>query len=414
MTESVAFSDTAHSHEPILAETWGADDDEYVEEGAGIELGDIRIPPLAPVPTGLVRPGDSLCDICRQLQLNVDNFIVTPGDHDTYKAHLFLGLVEDMKKKTHCPLCRLILGSIGSELPSVEDGQPLSVSYRWEAVEEMRSISPYAWKPGGRYANPKRLNAFPRITLLANDTPTLSKLYSVRPIEDKIDFNMVSNWLFMCEDWHGDECEKSKFLDGIVDNPTLLIPSFRLIDVIDNCIVSAPRNVIYIALSYVWGRIDPAKILRLLKANVDELQTPGALLQQHHHDRIPLTIQHAMHVARELQLRYIWVDSLCIIQDDIGPGGSKMDAITKMDLIYGAAYLTIIAATGTDANAGLPGVYPGTRQVPQLIEEVLPGLRLASKPSGLSHITNIHRTRAWTYVYFRLSSTSFHFSFQLM
>ncbi|KAH9482132.1 hypothetical protein JR316_0004227 [Psilocybe cubensis] len=374
-------------------------------------LGDVRIPPLSPVPSGLAKPDDRLCDTCSQLGLTVESFTYIPGNEDAYKEQIYLGLVKDIKEKMRCPLCRLILASIGSELPCTEDGQPLSISFRWETDPRSSScaMAPYAWKPGGRYANPKRLNAFPRITVLANDTTNPCLINYVRPIEDTINFNMVSNWLYMCEDWHGDVCEKSKYLDGVVDNPTALIPTFRLIDVVENCILFAPANVTYVALSYVWGKIDPTKILRLTKGTINDLAVPGALLQQQNYDITPITIRDAIQVTREIGIRYLWVDSLCIVQDDVGPGGSKMDAISKMDLIYGAAYLTIIAATGGDANAGLPGVRPGTRKIPQLIEEIYPGLRLANRPSDLAHIPNIHRTRAWTYQELRFAKRSLSF-----
>jgi hypothetical protein len=47
------------------------------------------------------------------------------------------------------------------------------------------------------------------------------------------------------------------------------------------------------------------------------------------------------------------VDALCIVQDD---EQSKHIEMSRMDQIYRNAYLTIIAAAGKDANAGLPGV----------------------------------------------------------
>jgi len=210
-----------------------------------------------------------------------------------------------------------------------------------------------------------KLNLFPEITLLANDAPTPSKSYFARLINDKIDFSMVRNWLAMCHAGHGHFCNQSKMLDREISDPAAEIPTFRLIDVVDNCIVSAPYKCKYVGLSYVWGNIDISSILRLLKANLDDLEKPASPLQKEYYERIPLTVRDAMQVVRELHFRYLWTDSLCIVQDDDGDQGSKYDAISKMDLVYGAAYLTIIAATGTDANAGLPGLHPGTRGLTQ-------------------------------------------------
>lgn len=51
--------------------------------------------------------------------------------------------------------------------------------------------------------------------------------------------------------------------------------------------------------------------------------------------------------------RYLWVDALCIVQDD---NASKQSMIERMHVIYQNAFLTLFVATGTDANAGLSGV----------------------------------------------------------
>jgi hypothetical protein len=186
-------------------------------------------------------------------------------------------------------------------------------------------------------------------------------------------------------------------LDHEISDPAAEIPSFRLIDVVDNCIVRAPHNAKYVGLSYVWGNIDISAILRLLRANVDDLEKPGSLLRREFYDIIPVTIRDAIQAVRELHLRYLWTDSLCIIQDDNDDQGSKKDAISKMDLVYGAAYLTIVAATGTDANAGLPGLRPGTRGITQPVEEIAPGFRLAFKTRSEDYIrSSVYHTRGWT------------------
>ncbi|KAK0645793.1 hypothetical protein B0T16DRAFT_146810 [Cercophora newfieldiana] len=67
----------------------------------------------------------------------------------------------------------------------------------------------------------------------------------------------------------------------------------------------------YVALSYVWG---DAHSLKTTKWNVGQLQQDGALRMWQHF--IPRVIGDTMDFTKRLGVRYLWVDSLCIVQDD--------------------------------------------------------------------------------------------------
>ncbi|KAF4637710.1 hypothetical protein G7Y89_g377 [Cudoniella acicularis] len=71
------------------------------------------------------------------------------------------------------------------------------------------------------------------------------------------------------------------------------------------------------------------------------------------------TIEDAIRVCWELNEQYLWVDSLCIIQDD--PEDKKRQ-IGIMKEIYSSAVMTLVAA-GEDAESGLPGVFHWPRDV---------------------------------------------------
>lgn len=395
----------------------GEDPNDWESESDNETAEPITIPALLPVPASLAKPNDTLCDTCTALELTPRRFVVLPNDSDANanqpdNDNIKLGLVKDVKERSgSCPLCRLVLKALAiGDVPEVEDGEAVTVTLSWQTdgpkpdpdqpwnhIPQIRLLRPYARKESGGYVDVMKLNMFPEITLLANDTPTPSKSHFARLINDQIDFSMVRNWLAMCHVGHGDFCNQSKMLDHEISDPAAEIPSFRLIDVVDNCIVRAPHNAKYVGLSYVWGNIDISAILRLLRANVDDLEKPGSLLRREFYDIIPVTIRDAIQAVRELHLRYLWTDSLCIIQDDNDDQGSKKDAISKMDLVYGAAYLTIVAATGTDANAGLPGLRPGTRGITQPVEEIAPGFRLAFKTRSEDYIrSSVYHTRGWT------------------
>ncbi|KAH8742398.1 heterokaryon incompatibility protein-domain-containing protein, partial [Hyaloscypha finlandica] len=59
--------------------------------------------------------------------------------------------------------------------------------------------------------------------------------------------------------------------------------------------------------------------------------------------------QHAIDISRNLRLRYLWVDALCIIQDS--DDDWKVEA-AKMGSIYARSYLTIAADSARDASEG--------------------------------------------------------------
>ncbi|PBK87531.1 HET-domain-containing protein [Armillaria gallica] len=91
----------------------------------------------------------------------------------------------------------------------------------------------------------------------------------------------------------------------------------------------------YVALSYVWGAaledLPHCTTTQNLQSYIVEIPL----------NDIPLTIMDAITVTRTLGLQYLWVDSLCILQD------SKEDKATEISKILNTfrnAYMTIIAA----------------------------------------------------------------------
>jgi hypothetical protein len=102
----------------------------------------------------------------------------------------------------------------------------------------------------------------------------------------------------------------------------------------------------YFALSYVWGE---SQQLTLTKQNLEELEREGSLFARE--ADLSRTIAEAIQLCRQVGHQYLWVDALCIVQDG---GQEKHGQIAMMDAIYSRALATIVAAAGTDADAGLP------------------------------------------------------------
>jgi hypothetical protein len=109
---------------------------------------------------------------------------------------------------------------------------------------------------------------------------------------------------------------------------------------------------------------------------------------------IPLTIRDAISLTQKLGKQYLWVDSLCLVQDD---PEDLIGGIQRMDTIYEQSILTIVAAHGSDAMAGLPGVRQNSRSVSQISVDVSPTTKMVMyDETGNSPKDSKYATRAWT------------------
>jgi hypothetical protein len=129
----------------------------------------------------------------------------------------------------------------------------------------------------------------------------------------------------------------------------------------------------YTALSCVWGRNQTS---RLLKENEKILEQQGSLADF----GLLKTLVDSIALTRALDIDFIWIDVLCILQDD--PDDISLQ-IGNVGRIYSNAKFTIIAS-GMDADAGLPGFRPGTRTFQQEEVEVIPS---SAENPGLSLLT---------------------------
>ena len=153
----------------------------------------------------------------------------------------------------------------------------------------------------------------------------------------------IREWLDTCNTDHGTHCSGMTKSDVPTWRPTYLI------DCVDQRLTHSRPGDRYTALSYVWGTGSPRRgntpeaPVQLLISNVEayKLALPVS--------GIPQTIVDAMWLSKKLGIRHMWVDRLCIAQDD-EPG--KADHIEHMAYVFANSYLTIIAAHG-DVNTGL-------------------------------------------------------------
>ena len=96
----------------------------------------------------------------------------------------------------------------------------------------------------------------------------------------------------------------------------------------------------YIALSHCWGK---NRIVTLTLANYQDLQHGLSL------NALPQTFRDAFEIARWFNIEYLWIDSLCIIQDSAEDW--RKEAVT-MQSVYKNAALTIAATGAVDGSIG--------------------------------------------------------------
>ena len=173
-----------------------------------------------------------------------------------------------------------------------------------------------------------------------------------RRVAEQVDYKLLRRQLDSCTEWHGNLCEE---MTGKLKHKLPSSKYFTVVDVVDMCLVMPSNPIAYVALSYVWGGDGENSFLTKVD-NVEELKVPGAFKARW--AEIPATIQDAITVMQRLGERYLWVDSLCIIQDDPSSKQANIDSMTE---VYTGALFTIVAATGQHAQSGLPGVRASSR-----------------------------------------------------
>lgn len=167
-----------------------------------------------------------------------------------------------------------------------------------------------------------------------------------RPCGPVGDQTIIKRWLSACLRDHPGCRIPTPGVEGAVDEEAVKLPSLVIYigsaaPVGDPFLVeSQGRKGRYAALSHCWGN---GKATRTLKGNLRD-----------HMTRIPMgelcaNFQHAVEISRKLGFQYLWIDSLCIIQDD---GAHWESESAKMAEVYSHASLVLSAANSSSADEG--------------------------------------------------------------
>ncbi|KUJ13158.1 HET-domain-containing protein [Mollisia scopiformis] len=303
-----------------------------------------------------------LCKTCRNIDFKKYLIYDDETSVEATKAAIKLGYLDDLiQRSSSCPLCALIVDCAKRR----NDGEQPPVVYKKKRVKvsTCRKFICRVYGEGDQSAIVQRMvlefepaifGYFSHIRFQLS-TPNEEVSGFGRQMKPIIDMARLKGWLSDCEVRHGNQCHAPSWL-GEQKQPRFL----RVIDTEKKCVVHAPSECRYVALSYVWGNRKKmqSRLWLSTKATKDKLEREGGLDVK----SLPKTIFDALHLLSEMGERYLWADALCIVQDD---DTELAEQTSQMDLVYARAVFTIIVASGTNANAGLPGLHANTRSALQ-------------------------------------------------
>nr|XP_036578630.1 heterokaryon incompatibility protein [Colletotrichum truncatum]KAF6785925.1 heterokaryon incompatibility protein [Colletotrichum truncatum] len=245
---------------------------------------------------------------------------------------LFPSEFKPLDAQSHCDLCGILLDALRrvyNVLPevvrlrqtrttiSVEDGPNLLSIY----IEPDRDIPP------GRQIG---LTTLPGM----NSTEQLT---------------LLKQWLCSCDSAH-DACNRRAGQNDL-GMPTRLVKVTEPMKVLSSSTLESCR---YIALSHCWGQLQKHERFCLYRENHTQLQ------EHIEFNCLPKTFQDAITVTRGLGIDYIWIDTLCIIQDDKDDWENES---TKMEEVFSEAYCTISAASAKSSLDGFLSDRPPRQSV---------------------------------------------------
>ena len=328
---------------------------------------------------------DTLCAFCRHLSLKR----LCTQSH-SLMIEITLGSLEGLYGRPDCSLCAFLLRSIAATFPA---------NGLLDATWIVRKV--YLRFASGIASIDSDQGVKVYLCISGESTEVLLRVYDGRNFDQVepnrenvryaatapkiippfIDCRRARHWASNCFHMHL-ECR------SVVD--CTLPPGFRLIDVERRKVVRIGNDEVpsYVAFSYVWGT-SPGNEYLATNETIDEFERDNSLSD------LPATIEDCFEVCLQLGVPYLWVDRLCIVQDDDRHKAQQIDA---MDTIYRAAEIVIVAASASNLQEGLAGISKRRRGQPELLLHS-DGLKIVAALPRFADVIQ-HTTwqsRGWTY-----------------
>ena len=201
------------------------------------------------------------------------------------------------------------------------------------------------------------------------DIPTTSKVLMLKehslPLSRRantsaMDLELLEIWIRKCLASH----EKCRQKDQAWFPTRLLSLGLQTSEVRLVITSESPPNGPYMTLSHRWSR---QKYKKLESSTMTQLQRAVNVI------RLPQVFQDAIKIARHLGIHYLWIDSLCIMQDKTDLTDWRKES-KMMGQIYSSACLNISATWPVHAGDRLLGRSSWASKVPSQIEVDVQGL----------------------------------------
>ncbi|KAI0431138.1 heterokaryon incompatibility protein-domain-containing protein [Xylaria sp. FL1042] len=285
-----------------------------------------------------IAPDDALCQTCRMV--NAERIISKTG----YR-HLPLA---DLKKSSRsCHFCYILRKKLHLAKAEIQWSNKLRIYLKGQQILVTKLMNQHL------VAQTRNLSYFTDELDPATDlgVPWRRRLTDTR---SNASFDVARSWLTDCCANQGSHVI-SDTTKGQKQSASHLYHQFptRLIDLgsvhgspeqlaLKDTQTIKSKSYTYCTLSYCWGKqIDPSWITT--KSNLQHRQVGFD------RSELPPTLYDATFIAQQLGLRYIWIDAICIVQDD---NDDWVREGSKMAGIYRGSQLTIAVALGHSSTEG--------------------------------------------------------------
>lgn len=166
--------------------------------------------------------------------------------------------------------------------------------------------------------------------------------HDVYPLSSPETIRLAASWLSECDKAHMPAFPNATIPTRVIDIGDSLDQKARLVITADN--IDSYIGQRYATLSHCWGSGTNTQHSSITTSANLESRTRGIDLSE-----LSKTFQDAIQVARGIGVQFLWIDSLCIVQDD--PRDIDREC-AEMSKVYACSYCTIAASDSIDGQGG--------------------------------------------------------------